>query len=195
MDFLAGDELPSVEEAIVNSILAIFVSTLVGSIAFASAPASTGIKQHGRFYVSGSPSEQELTRFKRKHKGAAILDLRAIDELGNCSEPAVASKLKMKYDRVIFEKQATIDPVVIENIDKSIARTKGKPVLLFCKTGNRAAAWLAIQMVRDEGRPLEEAIVVAREMGLKPDMEGAVREYLSASVRETAPRHAQSRNP
>ncbi len=135
------------------------------------------IKNYGNIYVAGTPTEQELASFK-KRKGAVVLDLRAIDELGNCSEPATVAKLGLQYNRVNFAKDPKIDPQVIADIDKAVAQAHEKPILLFCKTGNRAAAWLAIHMVREEGRSLESALSVARGLGLKDDMEKAVREYL-----------------
>lgn len=118
-----------------------------------------------------------MANFK-KRDGGTVLDLRAIDELGNCSEPAAATKVGLQYNRVNFEKKKTIDPEVIAGIDKAVKDAGNKPILLFCKTGNRAAAWLAIHMVREEKKPLEEAIATAKLMGLKPDMEKAVRAYL-----------------
>jgi protein tyrosine phosphatase (PTP) superfamily phosphohydrolase (DUF442 family) len=134
-------------------------------------------KQHGRFFISGQPTPQELKQFKKK-TGAAVLDLRSIDELGNCSEPATVTSLGMQYGRVNFEKAAQIDPEVIASIDRLVDGTHDKPVFLFCKTGSRAAAWLAIHMVKKEKVPLEKAISIAREMGLKPAMEQATRQFL-----------------
>tara|TARA_B110001454_G_scaffold124375_1_gene116053 strand:+ start:34869 stop:35339 length:471 start_codon:yes stop_codon:yes gene_type:complete len=134
-------------------------------------------QKYGRFYISGQPTEEELTSFK-KNTGAVVMDLRSIDELGNCSEPATVSKLGMQYGRVLFEKSATIDPEVIKQIDQQVADAKDKPVFLFCKSGNRASAWLAIHLVKKENKSIDEAVSIAKTTGLKSDMEKAVREYL-----------------
>lgn len=134
-------------------------------------------KHHGNIYVSGTPTEKQMADFK-KQRGATVLDLRATDELGNCSEPAAATKVGLQYNRVNFDKKAKIEPQIIADIDQAVAAAGDKPILLFCKTGNRAAAWLAIHLVRKEGKPLEEAILTAKNLGLKTDMEKAVREYL-----------------
>lgn len=152
-----------------KSILLILI--LLSSITMASP------QKYGRFYISGQPSEDELAAFK-KNTGAVVMDLRSIDELGNCSEPATVSKLGMQYGRVLFEKTETIDPKVISQIDEHVASAKDKPVFLFCKSGNRAAAWLAIHLVKKEKKSIDDAISIAKSTGLKTDMEKAVRTYL-----------------
>lgn len=134
-------------------------------------------KKFDRFYISSSPTESELADFK-KQMGAMVIDLRSMDELGNCSEPATVSKLGMQYGRVLFEKKTEIDPKVIEDIDKQVDQSNDKPVLLFCKSGSRASAWLAIHLVKHKNKPVEEAITIAKTTGLKPEMEEAVRNYL-----------------
>ncbi|MBX3021382.1 MAG: hypothetical protein KF799_06850 [Bdellovibrionales bacterium] len=136
-------------------------------------------KRFGRLYISGEPSDQALAHFK-KEKGAEVLDLRDFNELGSCSQPASASKLGLRYNRVVFAKKAEIHPETIAGIDKVIKEAGQKPILLFCKTGNRAAAYLAIHLVRDEKMPVEQAILTASGMGLKDDMAQAVRKYLEA---------------
>lgn len=135
-------------------------------------------KKYGRFYVSGQPSEQELLAFKNE-TGAVVLDLRSIDELGNCSEPATVSKLGLRYGRVLFEKTAPIEPSVIAEIDKQVKAAKDEPVFLFCKTGTRAAAWLTIYLVKNEKKSIEEALSITKSMGLKPEMEKLVRSFLA----------------
>lgn len=145
-------------------------------------------KNYNNYYISGQPSEKELADFK-KQTGAAVVDLRDFDELGNCSEPGTVSKLGMKYERVMFQKDGAIDPSVIKNIDAQVAQAKGKPVLVFCKTGNRSSAWLAIHLVEKEKMNLEEAIVIARGTGLQDKMEKKVRDYFApkSKTEATAP--------
>lgn len=154
----------------------IFLCLLV-LFATASRASTPSPVKHGRFYISDQPTENELTAFK-KNTGAVVVDLRSIDELGNCSEPATVSKLGMQYGRVLFEKSTTIDPKVISQIDQQVADAKDKPVFLFCKSGNRASAWLAIHLVKKEKKSIDEAISIAKTSGLQIDMEKAVRTYL-----------------
>lgn len=142
------------------------------------AAASTELPHYGRLYISAQPSDQVLADFK-KREGAVVLDLRTMDELGNCSEPATTTRLGMRYQRVVFEKAQTIHPDVIAGIDRIVNASANKPVLVFCKTGNRASAWLAIHLVQQEQMPLENALALARGMGLKPAMEKSVRAYLA----------------
>lgn len=144
----------------------------------ATAPALLSeAKHYGRIYVSAEPSEEDLAKFK-KEKGAVVLDLREVKELGNCSQPASATKLGLKYNRVNFEAKETIDPGTIAMIDKAVEDAGNKPILLFCKSGARAAAYVAIRMAQKDHVPPEESIAAAKEMGLKGTMEKAVRNYL-----------------
>ncbi len=139
------------------------------------------MKNYGNYYISPQPTENELTEFK-KQAGAVVVDLRDFDELGNCSEPATVSKLSMKYERVIFDKESQIDPTVIKSIDGQVAQAQGKPVLVFCKTANRSSAWLAIHLVEQKKMKLEDALAIARSTGLQANMETKVREYFAANA-------------
>lgn len=134
-------------------------------------------QQYGRFFISAQPTDQELTDFKKK-TGAVVVDLREFDELGTCSEPVTTTKLGMRYERVQFAKKGKIDDTLIKAIEEKVETAKDKPVLVFCKSGNRAAAWLAIHLVKKEKKSFDEAVTIARTMGLKPDMEQRVRDYL-----------------
>ena len=138
--------------------------------------AKNSFAQYDRFYISGAPKEKDLEDFKKK-TGAYVIDLRSINEMGSCSEPATAGKLGLQYRKVSFEKAENISPEVIRDIDKSVNEAGGKPVLLFCKTGNRAAAWLAIHLVEKQHMNLEEAVKIAQGVGLKADGEKGVRSY------------------
>lgn len=143
---------------------------------FLSAFSSAGQQQYGQFFISNEPTEKELADFKKK-AGAVVIDLREFDELGTCSEPVATTKLGMRYERTMFAKKAAITKDVVASIDKQVASAGDKPVLVFCKSGSRAAAWLAIHLVEKEKKSLEESVTIARSMGLKPDMEQRVREY------------------
>lgn len=159
------------------------VALLFGSL-FSFAAETQEILHFDRFYIAGSPSEKTLADFKKK-TGAAIIDLRAAKDMGNCSEPAAASKLGLQYRKVTFEKADAINPDVIRDVDKAVSEAGNKPVLLFCKTGNRAAAWLAIHLVQKEKYSLDDALKVARDLGLKEDGERGVRQYFKTSGKQT----------
>lgn len=158
--------------------LGIFSFVTVTVTAAAAVPATQPIPSYKNISISGQPSSQTLKNFK-KTKGAVVLDLRAIDELGNCSEPATSAKLGLEYQRVNFEKTATLSREVIQSIDRVVAQAGKKPILVFCKTGSRASSWLTIHLVQTEKMSLESALKITRPMGLKPKMELAVREFLS----------------
>lgn len=166
---------------IVKKIKQLFIFALCFASAVVVAVEKSGdILRYEQFYIAGSPSEETLTAFKKK-TGAVIVDLRSINELGNCSEPAVASKLGLQYRKVNFDKAEHISPEVIQGIDKAVIEAGARPVLLFCKTGNRAAAWLAIHLVQTKNKSIDESIRIAKGLGLKPDAEAGVREFLKTS--------------
>lgn len=146
-------------------------------LVFLSLPAAATVN-FDNIFISGTPTEAEMASFK-KQKGATVVDLRAIDELGNCSEPATAVKLGLQYNRVNFEKKETLDPKVLAQLDEVVAEAQGKPILLFCKTGSRAAAWLATYLVQEKKMSIEESLEKAKTAGLTESMEKSVRSYLS----------------
>lgn len=157
-------------------LLALVVATSAATVSLKQA------KHYGRFFVSGEPQEAELKKFK-KEKGAVVLDLRNFDELGDHSEPAKVAKAGLQYSQVNFDAKAeTINPEVIAGIDKVVKQAGNKPVLLFCKSGNRAASYVAIHLVRDEKMPLEDAIKIAKDLGLSEKMEPKVRAYLTTEL-------------
>lgn len=144
-----------------------------------SASQKTEFFVYENIYLSATPSEQEMAEFK-KRKGAEVLDLRSFNELGNCSEPASAAKLGLQYNRVNFDPNTKIDSQVIKGITEVVEKSSGQPILIFCKSGVRAAAWLSIYLHQVKELSLDEALRAGKERGLSEKMEKSVREYLSA---------------
>jgi protein tyrosine phosphatase (PTP) superfamily phosphohydrolase (DUF442 family) len=152
------------------------LSKVVYIALFLLLPVQVLAANYGRFNISGPPTEQELTKFKQK--GNLILDLRTTPEVGE--EPAVAKKLGLQYERVDYDAKAeTIDPQVIGKIEKVLKTAGDKPVLLFCGSGNRAASYVAIHLVKDKKMPVDEAIKIAKDLGMSGGMEAKVRAFLA----------------
>jgi len=57
-------------------------------------------------------------------------------------------------------------------------------VLIHCNDGNQAAAVACTWLVLDKGMPLEEALRISKNAGLKfPETEEAMRRYLGSKGR------------
>jgi protein tyrosine phosphatase (PTP) superfamily phosphohydrolase (DUF442 family) len=159
----------------IQILLVTVISALAATVSLKEA------KHYGRFYVSGEPQEAELIKFK-KQKGAVVVDLRNFDELGSYSEPSKVAKAGLQYSQVNFDAKAdSINQDVISGIDKVVRGAGDKPVLLFCKSGNRAASYVAIHLVRDQKMPIEDAVKIAKDLGMTEKMEPKVRAYLKAN--------------
>jgi protein tyrosine phosphatase (PTP) superfamily phosphohydrolase (DUF442 family) len=135
------------------------------------------IHQYKNLFIAGEPSATTLERFKKENRGAVVIDLRSITELGNCEQPANAAKLGMQYQKINFEKSETIDAKVIADIEERVDQAGHKPVLVFCKTGNRASAWLAIHLMKKEHMAVDEALRFAKDFGLRDEMAAKVRAF------------------
>lgn len=135
------------------------------------------VKQFENFYLSSVPSKKALQEFKKK-KVATVIDLRPFKEK-DCDSMTAAQSLGMKYIPIFFDKTQPIDSQVIKDIDKAVAENSNKPILIYCSSGTRAAAWLATYLVRTQNKTTSEALTIAKSAGLKsPDMEEKVQEYL-----------------
>ena len=95
-----------------------------------------------------------------------VVDLSLPEEEQRCDVARVSQEHGFAYWRIA----ESGDPWTDEAVDRvlSILREAGGPVLLFCGTGGRCAAFVAIHLAVDEGVPLEEALVAARRAGMKP---------------------------
>ncbi len=136
------------------------------------------LKKHGNFYVGPALTTGMLKDFKAKG-GATVIDLRGFEEKGECGEAAVAAKMGIRYYAAPMPKSDPVTNEAVDAVNRVLADAeKGKPVLLTCSTGSRAAAFLAVRLAREEKMPVEQAIAAARALGLKPATEELVRMYL-----------------
>lgn len=141
--------------------------------------ADVGVKQYENFYISGPVNKKILEDFKKKD-GAVVIDVRDFDEKGDCGEAIVATKLGMKFYAAPMPKTKPVTKETIALVEKYVAEANGKPVLIFCSTGNRAGAFLAAHLAQKENIPVEEAIAKAKTVGLKSEVvEDEVREFVA----------------
>ncbi len=111
--------------------------------------------------------------------GEIIIDVRDFSEHGECGEAAMAGKLGLKFFMSPLPKADPFTKETIAAVEKIVADAKGKPVLVSCSTGNRAAGFLAAHLVEKKRMAPEKAIQVAKANGLNSDFtEELLREYL-----------------
>jgi protein tyrosine phosphatase (PTP) superfamily phosphohydrolase (DUF442 family) len=103
----------------------------------------------------------------------------------------------MQYEQVPVPGGEPLPRDALERVEAIVAAEPGRPVLLHCSSGNRAAAWLATHLVTRHGMEVGDALAVARRAGLtKPDMEEKVRAYLHPRApRPTAPDELSELDP
>ena len=61
----------------------------------------------------------------------------------------------------------------------ALMRSAKRPVLVHCASGNRVGAMAALRAAWVDGRPLEEAVAIGKEWGLK-GLEGEVRQRIES---------------
>jgi protein tyrosine phosphatase (PTP) superfamily phosphohydrolase (DUF442 family) len=138
------------------------------------------VKQVGGIYLSRPPNKKALLQFK-KNKVQSIVDLRTFKEK-DCDSMTAAVQLGMKYHNVSFDKEAPIQKSTLDEIDKIVAENGDKPILIYCESGNRSAAWLAIYLARTGRATPQESLAIAKLAGLtSPMMEEKVQDYLKIS--------------
>lgn len=117
--------------------------------------------------TAGQPSAVQLEQLARS--GVEIVaDLRAASEDRGFDEPGAAARLGLEYHSI---------PVVGASIGahefgavRSLMRARGaRPILVHCKSANRVGAALIPWLVLDQHRSKEDALAIARQVGLRSD--------------------------
>lgn len=137
----------------------------------------------GVFVLRGSPDDATCAAIK-KHRITHVVDLRRDGEPSlNCeSESIRMQEMGVQYLRYAVTKTPPNgDFDFLRSFLKNLPR--GSKVLLHCSNGNRAAAVVCPWLVLDKGMPLEEALRVSREAGMKlSETEEAVRRYIGSKA-------------
>ena len=134
-------------------------------------PLPTGLPNAGvpvpGVITAGQPTAAQLEQLARDGV-EVVADLRAASEDRGFDEPAVAAALALEYHSI---------PVVGASIGarefaalRSLMRARGtRRVLVHCKSANRVGAALIPWLVLDEHRSTEDALRIARQVGLRSD--------------------------
>lgn len=142
-----------------------------------------GLYQVDNFFITDSPSPENLKKFKAAG-GEVVVDLREFEEKSKeCGEVITATKLGLKYTTAPMPKAAPFTKESVKQVEDMVAQSpKGKPVFVYCSSGQRAAGWLAIHKAKVDKVPMAEALATAKTAGLKNEhVVEAVKDYLSAN--------------
>lgn len=165
--------------------LSALLSLAVAAPAYASPPpakkaAAAAIRraEHGDFIISNLVTDQALPGLKREGV-TTVIDLREMTEKGDCGQAITAAKLGMKYYAAPMAMEKPVTAESIARIEDILREKKSGRVVVYCPSGNRAAAWLAVHLAQKEHLPPTEALQIAKRSGLtSAAVEGEVREYL-----------------
>ena len=120
-------------------------------------------------YLAGQTDAKALAAAKQAGV-VAVINLRAPSETKGSSfdEAAVAAKAGLTYVTAMVDKptKGSFDAGQFEGVSKAIAKFGSKKVLVYCSSGNRAAAWYASYLVGHQGASPKDAFAKAQTLGL-----------------------------
>jgi uncharacterized protein (TIGR01244 family) len=127
-------------------------------------------------YTSGQPTEEGFKRLAALHM-KTIVNLRAHEEEGARDESQQAAALGMKYVNIPLS-ATTFTTQKIEELHCVFRDPKSFPVLIHCRSGNRASgAWFAYRVLF-ENAPIPAALMEAKALGLEPSLETVLLEFV-----------------
>jgi protein tyrosine phosphatase (PTP) superfamily phosphohydrolase (DUF442 family) len=123
------------------------------------------LMKYKNFYISRQPTKEDVSHFKNK-KIDLVINVRSREEMKSV-EP---------FDFAKYGAQTEIIRPILQNgefsvasyasIENAIEKYKGKNILIFCSSGNRAAATLAIYLNKKQGMAPQKAVDTVIPVGL-----------------------------
>ena len=135
---------------------------------------------HGKVYFTGSPTPEDYATFK-KMGVTTVIDLREEAEIKPLKfNPAEEAKaLQLTYYNYPVSPSEKLNHDVIQTIETTFMKHhKNEKILVYCSSGNRAAAWFGTHVFHKHKDQPEKAMSKARSVGLqKPQMEKKLADY------------------
>ena len=117
--------------------------------------------------TAGQPTAAQFDALARSGV-KTVVDLRAANEPRGYDEPAAAARAGVEYHNIPVTGGA-IAPGDFAAV-RTLLRAEGnRPMLVHCASANRVGAALIPYLVLDQGRTREDALRIAREVGLRSD--------------------------
>ena len=146
---------------------------------------ATGYEVHGdggNFLVGPQLSSEDFKELKATTDVDLIINLRSASE--NRKVPfdqwQLAQRLGLEYHQIPLLNKGTLNPKSIDRIEALLQKRPGKKVLVYCASGNRAAAWYSLHKAANTPTNSEQALTLSHKMGLKNrKLKGILTAYLS----------------
>jgi uncharacterized protein (TIGR01244 family) len=127
-------------------------------------------------YISGQPGEDGLRRLISL-RIKTLVNLRPHEEDGARDESGESAGLGMKYVNIPLT-PSTFSLQKIEELRCVLKDPKNYPVLIHCRSGNRASgAWFVYRVIF-ENASIPVALLEARTLGLEPSLEPTLLELI-----------------
>lgn len=117
--------------------------------------------------TAGQPTAAQLVQLAESGV-KSVIDLRAPDEARGFDEPATVAAAGMKY-RNIPVGPATLGSAEFDELRTLLRDENEKPVLIHCGSANRVGALLIPYLMIDKRQSRDEALHIAKEVGLRSD--------------------------
>lgn len=136
--------------------------------------------------TAGQPSEADIARLAESGV-RTVIDLRAPNEQRGFDEPAVVASAGMTYRNIPVSPPA-VGPGEFDELRKLLADENRQPVLIHCGSGNRVGALLIPYLMMDKLHSSDEALQIARKVGLRSDdLARAALDYVAVRKPGTGP--------
>ena len=119
----------------------------------------------GDILLAGQPSREDFELLAEEGT-ATVITLRTAPEVTDYDEGQLVESLGMRFVSVPFRAPETLTDEVFEAIRTELENAEG-PTVLHCGSANRVGAVWIPWRVLDGGVPLEQAVLEAKEIGLR----------------------------
>jgi|GEM_PF-6340682 len=118
--------------------------------------------------VGPQPSAEDIKEFKSDGNVAVIINVRSKRENRKVkfNPKTVAKSVGIKYYQIPLMKNRAPNKAAAEKISQIVKKADGKDVLVYCSSGNRAAAWYGIHKAMGGETTTNQAVNAAVGMGL-----------------------------
>lgn len=126
--------------------------------------------------TGGQPGRAELEQ-AREAGYRTVVNLRPSGEFHDFDEREVVRDLGMEYVNIPVGSAEGLTPDKVQSLQRVLADSTARPVLVHCASGNRVGALFALWAAQIQGADTEAAIAFGRKAGLT-GLEADVRKQL-----------------
>ena len=117
--------------------------------------------------TAGQPSAAQLSQLAQSGV-KTVIDLRSPDEPRGFDEPATVRDAGLEY-RIIPVTPTTLGDREFDEVRTLLRDENARPILVHCGSANRVGALLIPYLMLDERRSRQDALRIARDVGLRSD--------------------------